>query len=192
MNTPDPVAPDPVAQRRGRLQLLLLVAVFVVPILLAVLLNARGWMPAPERQHGELLQPPIDLRDESLALADGGSYAWNPESRLWRVVALPQSPCDASCARVAADLDKVWRLLGHNADRLDVLWAGPWPAGVQAPDTLRVLRPDPALRARLAPAGAAGTTVHVIDPNGFVVLRYPAGFDAAGLHADLKRLVKLK
>lgn len=182
----------PRSQRKGRLQLLLLASVFLVPIALAWLLNAGGWVPAPDRQHGELLQPPIDLRGESLALAGGGSYAWNPEARLWRVVVLPASPCDADCARVAADVDKVWRLLGHNADRLDVLWAGDWPADVQAPGTLRTLQPDPRLRARLAPPDGAGTSVHVVDPNGFVVLRYPAGFDAAGLHADLKRLVKLK
>lgn len=190
MTTPHSDRPD--RQRRGRLQLLLLVAVFVVPILLAMLLNAGGWVPAPARQHGELLQPPLDLRGETLTLADGGTYAWNPEARLWRVVALPPSPCDDACARVAADVDKVWRLLGHNADRLDVLWAGPWPDDVQRPATLHLLRPGPALRDRLAPEGGEGTTLHVIDPNGFVVLRYPAGFDAAGLHADLKRLVKLK
>lgn len=182
-------------RRRGRLQLLLLVAVFVVPILVALLLNAGGWIPAPERQHGELLQPPIDLRGESLPMAGGGAYAWNPEARQWRVVALPPASCDAACVRAAADLDKVWRLLGHNADRLDVLWAGPWPDDVTRPDTLHLLQAGPALRARLAPAGDAGdtgTSVHVVDPNGFVVLRYPAGFDPAGLHADLKRLVKLK
>ena len=179
-------------RRRGRWQLLLLVAVFVVPILAAMLINAAGWVPAPARQHGELLQPPLDLRGETLALADGAAYAWNPEARLWRVVALQPTDFDAACRRVAADLDKVWRLQGHDADRLHVLWTGPWPEGVQAPATLHRLAPDPSLRARLDPAGSAGTTVHVVDPNGFVVLRYPAGFDAAGLHADLKRLVKLK
>ena len=187
MNTPVPSQP-----RRGRLQLLLLLAVFLVPIMLALLLNAGGWVPAPDRQHGELLQPPLDLRGETLALAGGGTYAWRPEARLWRVVVLPPRACDADCRRVATDVDKVWRLLGHNADRVDVLWAGPWPDGVQRPDTLRELAPGPALRDRLVPAGSAGTGVHVVDPNGFVVLRYPAGFDAAGLHADLKRLVKLK
>src|SRR5690606_24067035 len=182
-------------QRRGRWQLLLLVAVFVVPILAALVINAAGWVPAPARQHGELLQPPLDLRGESLALADGGAYAWQPEARMWRLVALPPAECDAACRQVASALDRVWRLLGHDADRLDVLWAGAWPQGVQAPSTLHVVAHDPALRARLAPAGAAwaaGTTVHVVDPNGFVVLRYPAGFDAAGLHADVKRLVKLQ
>ena len=33
--------------------------------------------------------------------------------------------------------------------------------------------------------------MYVIDPNGFVILRYPPGFDPAGLRADLARLLKL-
>ena len=187
MNTPD----APSTQRRGRWQLLLLLAVFLVPILVAVVINAGGWMPAPAKQHGELLQPPLDLRESPPLLADGTAYPWNPEARLWRIVVLPPAHCDAGCAQVAADVDKVWRLLGHDADRLEVLWAGEWPQGVQSPDTLRLLQAEQPLRMRLAPA-AVGTSVHVIDPNGFVVLRYPAGFDAAGLFADIKRLVKLK
>ena len=61
----------PPSRRSGRLKLLLLVAVFIVPILVAIVLNAGGWVPAPARQHGELLQPPIDLRGQSLALLHG-------------------------------------------------------------------------------------------------------------------------
>ena len=76
--------------------------------------------------------------------------------------------------------------------RREVPAHGPWPDTVDRPATLHLLRPDPGLHARLGADGGTGTTLHVIDPNGFVVLRYPAGFDAAGLHADLKRLVKLK
>ncbi|MCW0465993.1 hypothetical protein NB705_003066 [Xanthomonas sacchari] len=38
---------------------------------------------------------------------------------------------------------------------------------------------------------AAGVPIYVIDPNGFVVLRYAPGFDPAGLRADLAKLLKL-
>lgn len=38
---------------------------------------------------------------------------------------------------------------------------------------------------------AAGVPVYVIDPNGFVILRYAPGFDPAGLRADLVKLLKL-
>ena len=37
-----------------------------------------------------------------------------------------------------------------------------------------------------------GVPVYLIDPNGFVILRYPPGFDPAGLRADLAKLLKLK
>ena len=30
------------------------------------------------------------------------------------------------------------------------------------------------------------------DPYGFVILRYPPGFDPAGLRADVAKLLKLK
>jgi hypothetical protein len=38
---------------------------------------------------------------------------------------------------------------------------------------------------------ARGLPVYVIDPNGFVILRYAPGFDPAGLRADLAKLLKL-
>jgi len=36
-----------------------------------------------------------------------------------------------------------------------------------------------------------GFPVYVLDPNGFVVLRYAPGFDASGLRTDLSRLLKV-
>jgi hypothetical protein len=62
---------------------------------------------------------------------------------------------------------------------------------------LKIVRSDAALREhlpRLHPAtgeAADGVPVYVIDPNGFVILRYAPGFDPAGLRADLAKLVKL-
>jgi len=40
-------------------------------------------------------------------------------------------------------------------------------------------------------AGTAGVPVDVIDPHGFVILRYAPGADAAGIRADLGKLLKL-
>jgi hypothetical protein len=34
--------------------------------------------------------------------------------------------------------------------------------------------------------------VYVVDPNGFVILRYAPGFDAGHLRQDMARLLKLK
>ncbi|GAB3730574.1 hypothetical protein GCM10028862_10020 [Luteimonas pelagia] len=194
MNTPTPhPTPTPDRSRRNRWLLVAIVLLFLLPIGAAWLINRGGLVPAPNRQHGELLQPPADLRETVPVRGDGTPYAWSPEARLWRVVALPSGPCEDACRALAADLDKVWRLLSHNADRVQVLWAGDWPDGVRAPDTLVTLAPDDRFRDALPDGGTvAGTPVYVIDPNGFVVLRYPPGFDPGGLRSDLARLVKLK
>ncbi|MEE7567725.1 hypothetical protein HH297_15775, partial [Xanthomonas sp. Kuri4-3] len=73
-----------------------------------------------------------------------------------------------------------------------LLWIGPPPQGLPALSELRVLRPEPALRQGLPRVDdAAGVPVYVIDPNGFVILRYAPGFDPAGLRADLAKLLKL-
>ena len=185
-------------QRRNRLMLLGLFALFFVPIALAMLLNAAGVRPAPDRARGELLQPPADLRTLVPTLADGRAYRWNPAQRTWRIVALAPADCGAPCARAAQGLDVAWELFGKDARRVDVLWmcasmtCTPPPATARI-TTLRTLRDTPALRA-LAPTGtpAAGVPVLVIDPNGFVVLRYAAGFDPAHLRTDLARLLKTR
>ena len=38
----------------------------------------------------------------------------------------------------------------------------------------------------------SGVPAYVIDPYGFVILRYAPGFDPSGLRTDVARLVKLK
>ena len=50
-----------------------------------------------------------------------------------------------------------------------------------------------ALRAALPRADdPAGIPLYVIDPNGFVILRYPPQADPAGIRTDVARLLKLK
>jgi hypothetical protein len=57
---------------------------------------------------------------------------------------------------------------------------------------VRVLADDAAWPARLPRVDEPrGTPVYVVDPNGFVVLRYAPGFDVGDLRTDLSRLLKL-
>jgi hypothetical protein len=187
--------------RRNRTVLLLIVAIFLGSMLVAGVLRFSGWSPAATKNNGELLQPPVDLRDRTPLLADGSEHPWNPGARTWRIVVAPPSDCTRACAAVARDIDIVWRLMGHRADQVEVLWLCAQP-GCNAPAPLRddralhVLRPDPGMRALLPGvdahgADASGVPMYVIDPNGFVILRYPPGADPGGLRADLSKLLKL-
>lgn len=166
----------PHSVKRGRRMLIALAVLFFGSMLLAGALRFSGWQPASMRNHGELLKPPADLRGLVPVRADGQPYAWTPAERVWRIALAPPAGCTQQCVMLAAELDKVWQLLGHRADKVEVLWIGTPPAGLPPMPALRVLRDDARLRQGLPRANdAAGVPVYVIDPNGFVILRYARG-----------------
>lgn len=178
---------------RSRWPLLLLCLLFLGPALLAGALYLSGWKPVGSRQHGELLDPPVDLRALPARHPDGRPLDWLAGERHWRVLVAPEPGCGTECVDLSQDLAKVWQLLGHTADNVEILWLGSAPAGHVLPTGLQPMAPSPALRAALPGLpDPAGTPVHVVDPNGFVILRYAPGFDPAGLRADLAKLLKLK
>lgn len=190
-------SPEATSARRGRLTLVALFLLFIGPILVAM---AMGWLnlhPSGNRSKGELLSPKPDLRAFALARADGAAYAWQPERRLWRIaLAPPPGWCEghaAECAKLAQDVDKVWQLFGKDADHAQVLWFGAMP--VQAPQSpaWQPMREDAKLSAALPhnEISGAGVPAYVIDPYGFVVLRYAPGFDPADLRSDMAKLLKL-
>lgn len=178
-------------QTRSRLILLLLAALFAAPLVAAIVLHARGWEPERTRNHGELLRPPLDLRDLALRRADGSRYDWEPRARRWRIVVVPPVDCARACVELVAGLDKVWQLQGRRADRLDVLWFAPLPAGATPFRRLVEMKPDTALEAAL-PAHAAtdSPAAWLVDPSGFLVMRYAPGFDVAHLREDVTLMLK--
>ena len=182
-------------RNRNRWALVAIAALFFGALLLAGLLRFSGWRPAGMKNAGELLQPPADLRKVVPMQVDGKPYKWGDAPRTWRIVAMTHD-CDgaqrAACESLLTSLDKVWQLSGKDADRVHVLWVGPLPQGGPRPATLHNLQASDALRDGLPRADdAKGFPVYVLDPYGWVVLRYPPGFDASGLRTDLSRLLKV-
>lgn len=192
---PNSGAPDSDFNRqrnRNRLVLVLIAAFFFVPMLVAGILRFTDHHPAVTRQHGELLEPKPDLRALSPSFMDGTPYPWQPQARVWRILVAPQPGCFDACVKLSRELDTVWQLFGKDADQVDILWLGVPPDGVARPPSLRLLADSQSTRALLPRLNdPAGTPVYVIDPNGFVILRYAPGFEPGGLRADLVKLLKL-
>ena len=193
---------DDATPRRARGNRTALVAILVLffgSMLVAGVLRFSGWQPEGSKSHGEVLSPPLDLRDAAPALVAGGDYAWNPAARTWRILLVPPAGCTDACARAAGDYDKVWRLMGRRAERLDILWlcadaSCEVPPPLGADRSLHRLAPDPALRARLPgidEGDATGVRVFLVDPNGFLMMRYPPGADVGGVREDVAKLLKL-
>ena len=180
-------------RKRNRLVLLLLAVLFAAPLVAAMVLHAIGWEPSRTRNHGTLLQPPPDLRDLPPLRADGSRYEWQPRERRWRLAVLPPEDCVQVCVDLIAALDKVWQLQGRRADRLDVLWFGEVPAGAVAFRRFVPMRRDSTLVSQLPdaqPDARGQPPLYLIDPSGFLAMRYAPGADVAGVREDIARLLK--
>lgn len=186
-------AMPPPSRGRGRLALIVLILLFFGSAVVAMGLRLAGWQPTANRNHGQLLSPALDARALAPWQLDGSRLDWEPARRMWRIVVPAEPQCGAACVDLSQNLHKVWQLLGHSADNVEILWLGALPPDAAAITALRPMAPSPELRAALAgPHDTTGSSVYVVDPNGFVVLRYAPGFDPAGLRADLAKLLKLK
>ena len=122
----EPPSTDPGRVRnRNRLMLIAIFAIFFGGFALAGLLRFSGWRPAGMKNHGELLQPPTDLRALTPTLAAGGDYRWNPVERRWRIVVAPpaaQITPGASLRSMVHQLSKVVRL-----GSLVYIFSSSWP-----------------------------------------------------------------
>ena len=137
---------------------------------------------------GAMLHPARDLRDVRFTQADGSRFAWRHEDHTWRVLVAPPADCGASCEELADKLRRIWVGLGNHAASVQVMWVGAAPrTGFRS---LLQLSADPSLAARLPDtARADAIPVYVVDPSGYLILRYAPGFNPRDLRRDLTQLV---
>lgn len=178
-----------------RIALVSIIALFLIPLGAAYLLNKVGWRPAETRNYGVLQTPALDLGGVQLIHADGSHLEWRDASTWpWMLLAVAGEDCGQECVQVLDQLRRVRLTLNHRVDRLRVVVVDYLPdAQEQAYLDPLYWVSDPggelAGLAGLAP-GSGKVSVALVDPNGFLVLRYPAGFDATKLRRDVTRLVK--
>lgn len=181
--------------------LLLLAALFLVPLLAAVwLYYSSPWRPVPGAQHGELIDPPRPLPEVALGLPDGSTTAPDVLRGRWNLVYLVDGPCLENCiaalarlrsVRFALDKDavRVQRVLLHSGDCCRPGFPGPGDG-----DLLVLAAAGPRGRALLSlfPRPRDGNpAVYIIDPLGNLMMRHPATGAARDLLEDLGRLLRL-
>lgn len=203
-----PLTPAPDARRRGRLQLLGIVALFVLPLALAWLLYGN-WRPTGSVHHGELLDPARPL--SALAARgtdDTGTGAGLPEDYLrgrWTLAYLAAGECRQACRDGLYKIRQIRLALGgKNIDRIQTLGLLASPPGAELRDwlarehaamTVAVADSEDAAALRRPFAGDKTDNtddgVFVIDPLGNLLLRYRREAPPKDIIADLKRLLKL-
>ncbi len=153
------------------------VLVFVLPLVLAVgLYVSRAYWPLESKTHGELLTPV-----QSLPL----NFAAEP--RVWRIVLVRPDCLDAACKLELAKIVSVHEATGKDFDRVaSVLVTFTHEVDKKLLENFKEVS-----WFELHSAESVDTGVFIMDPDGYLILKYALDAQGADLLQDLRHLLKV-
>jgi len=187
------------SRSRGRRQLLIVAAVFLLPLLVAfALYYGKLWRPAGSSSKGELIDPARPLAVAGLRHADGTPADARVFQDKWTLLYIGDGACDADC-RTALVFARQSRLaLNNEMTRVQRVFlatgnccaneyfkaehAGLIPLDASSPAAQPLLAQFPADRAH---------SLYIVDPLGNLMMRHDASHTSKDLLEDLKKLLKL-
>ena len=182
-------------KKSGKLQLVLIAAVFLGPLLIAAWLYFGGGSLVPEGRsnHGALLEPIVNLGD---ALPDSPVHPLREKS--WAIIYANPGDCDDTCRDALHTMRQSRLMLGREMDRL----ARVFLHGESAPDTVfleaehagLMTIEDASLMSLLdnkKPEDLPEGGYFLIDPLGNLVMYFRPDIDPSDMVDDIKHLLRL-
>jgi len=187
------------SNNRGRLALIGLFALFFAPVLIAYVLRLSpdllGDLETTNR--GQLIKPPIEINKTGLGAASVSNLKSDSMDGTWTLLVFNDGLCNQTCKDHYLALHNVHVATNKDMDRLQrIVLTTP---GTLLPDAIAQ---DKSLVHRTVSAQWAqevtGLTnpfsdagVHIVDPRGFVFMRYARTQHPSDVLKDLKRLLKI-
>ncbi|MBK6597147.1 MAG: hypothetical protein IPG25_04175 [Proteobacteria bacterium] len=190
------------AQRnRGRRTLLVLAAIFFVPLAISfALYYGSAWRPAERTNKGELLSPVVSLPTVALRANDGSSISSDTLlAGKWSVVYIGDGACDTDCRSalvmlrqtrltLANEMSRVQRLFLATSDCCANDYLAAEHAGLVTVDAQQA---EGQILLQAFPAESRAHALYIVDPLGNLMMRHDARENPKDLQADLKKLLKL-
>jgi len=177
---------------RARLKLVLIIATFALPFLLAVALHKVDYRPVSTRNRGQLLAPPVDLSTLDVRMEADARWAWTNQQQVWTLVLRVPADCAAACWDAVEGLTRLRATLGRHSPRLKLLLLDRQPPAERR-EALKPVQYGAAVSPVPPPLDrdpAEAPALWLADPHGFLVIAYAPGFALGDVKADLKKLIK--
>ena len=187
------------SRARGRRTLLIVAAVFLLPVAVAfTLYYGKLWRPANSSSMGELIDPARPLTVTGLRFADGTPAGAGVLGGKWTLIYIGDGRCDDACrtalvfgrqSRLALnnEMTRVQRVFLATGNCCDTGYLTREQSGLIAFDAS-----SPEAAALLAQfPGEHANTLFIVDPLGNLMMRHDASHTTKDLLSDLKKLLKL-
>jgi hypothetical protein len=183
--------PAPTQQRRGRLQLLLILAVVIGPMLLAsAMYRFNFWLPETRSYDGALVANGQGRDALGVTVPDTAE-------RRWELLVTAPDGCAEACQELVYLARQINIGLAREAGRASHALASGHMLAADYDQRLQREYPqlqryglDPAIYAR-NPEAPDGPQLWIVDPHGNLVLRYDAKANGKAILDDLKYLLKI-
>ncbi len=194
--------------RRRRGQLIALLAVFLVPIVIARFYyqHVATSGPVSTTNQGVLIAPARPLGEVDLKSADGGELDARLLLGQWTLIHIVPARCDASCRENLYKTRQVRVALNKDMSRVRRLLVAVDPYVDEDLQALRRSHPDLTFAVRRENNGSAffqhfeiegqpapeeAQRIYLVDPLGNLMMWYPPDQTPAGILTDLRKLLKV-
>lgn len=170
---------------KGKKALLMLAAVFLLPLAAAKVVLTMGWYQGGVTNKGELINQPATLN-------------WLAQQGQWRLLYLMPKDCSKPCEQALFQLQQIPIAVGADKERVtSILLVDEQNATAEAQQGLIQQRIG-ADQKRVISSPHGQSAIYLADPLNNVIMAYPITADesqwvvqAKGLLYDLKKLMKL-
>ena len=153
--------------------------VCAAPLVLGTAAFVFDWRPGGSANYGELIPPRLQ---EAPAL--------QPLRGKWLLVSFDAPACDAYCEKKLYYLRQVRRAQGKEMERVERLWV---LTGAGEPRAELLPGIEGTRFARFSPEsfpGHAPDHIYLVDPRGYLMMRFPRDPEPGKMIRDLQRLLK--
>jgi len=193
---------------RGRKQLVLLVAFFVAPIVLAIIMynTMPAGGPSKTKNYGDLVVPARPLTDVALQTEAGKDYRFSDMHKTWVMVYIGKAECDKNCADILYKMRQ--SRLAQRGEHLRIKRLYISTSGKAKPSLIKILKEHPGLEVvsgnaentkavleqfelQNKAAVSSANRLYFVDPLGNLMMSYESDFDPKGLIKDMELLLKI-
>jgi len=191
--------------RSTRRTLLIVLALFALPVAIATYMYAGSWRPAKTGNYGELIQPPREVPDMPLTSMNGSSLRFADLKGRWSLVYVSPGKCEATCLKrlyyirqihtaFAKELERIQEVLitldtAPDAGLVERIKEYPRVKIISGPQASLAILADKFRGSADKNEDMTGR-IYIIDPQGFIMMRYPAEPDPSGIRRDVEKLLK--